>query len=207
MALGDFWVIYWGRRICGDVITRNSHWFLRNKHRNMCSKYVWLTTDILSTNSFFVFENYCDQKFEDAIAMESIRSSGPVCLIPPHQPGTQMNILIDVVDMRNVILCRKILFGHWQRTNQIKCHIFTDAVLMTKVVIALQCVCIKKIDRVQFQLPGHNAWIILGMGSANLRRHYYGTSSLIGWTHTQNDPLRCSERSMNMHPFVYVFPL
>ena len=29
--------------------------------------------------------------------------------------------------------------------------------------------------------------IILGMGSANERRHYNVTSSLIGWAHTQND--------------------
>ena len=28
----------------------------------------------------------------------------------------------------------------------------------------------------------------LGMGSANERRRYYVTPSLIGWTHTQNDP-------------------
>ena len=30
--------------------------------------------------------------------------------------------------------------------------------------------------------------IILGMGSANERRRYIVTSSLIGWAHTQNDP-------------------
>ena len=30
--------------------------------------------------------------------------------------------------------------------------------------------------------------IILGMGSANERRRYNVTSSLIGWAHTQNDP-------------------
>ena len=30
--------------------------------------------------------------------------------------------------------------------------------------------------------------IILGMGSANERRHYNAMSSLIGWAHTQNDP-------------------
>ena len=30
--------------------------------------------------------------------------------------------------------------------------------------------------------------IILGMGSANKRRRYNVTSSLIGWVHTQNDP-------------------
>ena len=30
--------------------------------------------------------------------------------------------------------------------------------------------------------------IILGMGSANERKHYYVTPSLIGWAHTQNDP-------------------
>ena len=29
--------------------------------------------------------------------------------------------------------------------------------------------------------------IILGMGSANERRRYKVTSSLIGWTHTQNE--------------------
>ena len=29
--------------------------------------------------------------------------------------------------------------------------------------------------------------IILGMGSANVRRRYYVTSSLIGQAHTQND--------------------
>ena len=29
--------------------------------------------------------------------------------------------------------------------------------------------------------------IILGMGSANERRRYIVTSSLIGWAHTQND--------------------
>ena len=31
--------------------------------------------------------------------------------------------------------------------------------------------------------------IILGMGSANERRHYYVMSSLIGWAHAQNDGL------------------
>ena len=30
--------------------------------------------------------------------------------------------------------------------------------------------------------------VILGMGSANERRRYIVTSSLIGWAHTQNDP-------------------
>ena len=32
------------------------------------------------------------------------------------------------------------------------------------------------------------AWVILCMGSANGRRRYIVTSSLIGWTHTRNDP-------------------
>ena len=32
------------------------------------------------------------------------------------------------------------------------------------------------------------AGIILSMGSANERRRYYVTTSLTGWTHTQNDP-------------------
>ena len=32
------------------------------------------------------------------------------------------------------------------------------------------------------------AWIILGMGSANERRHYMVTPPLIGRAHTQNDP-------------------
>ena len=31
------------------------------------------------------------------------------------------------------------------------------------------------------------AWIILGMGSANERRRYYVTPPLIGRAHTQND--------------------
>ena len=34
------------------------------------------------------------------------------------------------------------------------------------------------------------SWINTGMGSANERRRYIVTSSLIGWTHTQNDT-RC----------------
>ena len=34
----------------------------------------------------------------------------------------------------------------------------------------------------------HIAGIILGMGSANERRYYNVTSSVIGWAHTQNDP-------------------
>ena len=33
-----------------------------------------------------------------------------------------------------------------------------------------------------------NTGIILGMGSANERRRYNVTSSLIGWAHTHNDP-------------------
>ena len=37
--------------------------------------------------------------------------------------------------------------------------------------------------------------VILGMGSANERRHYYVTPSLIGWAHTQNDPCWCSKLS------------
>ena len=35
-------------------------------------------------------------------------------------------------------------------------------------------------------------WIILGLGSANERRRYIVTSSLIGWAHNLNDPWGCS---------------
>ena len=34
----------------------------------------------------------------------------------------------------------------------------------------------------------HFTGIILGMGSANKRRRYNLTPSLIGWAHTQNNP-------------------
>ena len=40
------------------------------------------------------------------------------------------------------------------------------------------------IDKMVHAYPG----IILGMGSANERRRYIVTSSLIGWAHTYNDP-------------------
>ena len=36
----------------------------------------------------------------------------------------------------------------------------------------------------------HKPRIILGMGSANERRRYNVTWSLIGWAHTQNDPCK-----------------
>ena len=35
----------------------------------------------------------------------------------------------------------------------------------------------------------HNPGIILGMGSANETQSYIVTLSLVGWTHTQNDPI------------------
>ena len=42
-------------------------------------------------------------------------------------------------------------------------------------------------------LPKNNSLIgiILGMGSANERRHYNVMSALIGWAHTQNVPCNC----------------
>ena len=45
-------------------------------------------------------------------------------------------------------------------------------------------------------IPG----IILSMGSANERRRYYVTPSLIGWTHTQNDP--CIQMRLYWNVFV-----
>ena len=36
-------------------------------------------------------------------------------------------------------------------------------------------------------VQSRNPWIILGMGSANGKKRYNVTSSLIGWAHTQND--------------------
>ena len=39
----------------------------------------------------------------------------------------------------------------------------------------------------------HEAWVILGIGSANERRRYNVTSSLIGWAYIQNDP--CEART------------
>ena len=44
--------------------------------------------------------------------------------------------------------------------------------------------------------------IILSMGSANERRRYYVTPSLIGWTHTQNDP--CIQLQMRLYWNVFV---
>ena len=40
--------------------------------------------------------------------------------------------------------------------------------------------------------------IILGMGSANERRRYTVTSSLIGWAHTENDPWVSSANPYNV---------
>ena len=37
--------------------------------------------------------------------------------------------------------------------------------------------------------------IILGMGSANERRRYNVTSSLIGWAHTKTDPHTATKSS------------
>ena len=36
----------------------------------------------------------------------------------------------------------------------------------------------------------HKKGIVLGMSSANERRRYNVTTSLIGWAHTQDDPVR-----------------
>ena len=43
----------------------------------------------------------------------------------------------------------------------------------------------------------HVAGIILGMGTANGRRRYYVTPSLIGWAHTQNDPCAVVDKWLN----------
>ena len=40
--------------------------------------------------------------------------------------------------------------------------------------------------------------LILGMGSANERRRYIVTSSLIGWAHAQNDP----KESLSVHVYI-----
>ena len=44
---------------------------------------------------------------------------------------------------------------------------------------------------------GEYTGIILGMDSANERRRYIVTSSLIGWVHTQNDP--CYMTNVKVH--------
>ena len=53
-----------------------------------------------------------------------------------------------------------------------------------------------KLSNISSRFPG----IILCMGSANERRRYNETSSLIGWAHTQNDPwfpVKCQQQTLN----------
>ena len=51
-----------------------------------------------------------------------------------------------------------------------------------------------------------NAWT-LGNGSANERRRYIVTSSLIGWAHPQNNPCGCIIRFRKFMLFVYLYYL
>ena len=58
---------------------------------------------------------------------------------------------------------------------------FNYVIILYDPVECLTC----NAGRDQRFIPG----IILGMGSANERRHYIVTSSLIGWAYNQNDPV------------------
>ena len=50
------------------------------------------------------------------------------------------------------------------------------------------CWCFSSFSSQCFQMPWCSCNITLDMGSANERRRYNVTSSLIGWSHTNNDP-------------------
>ena len=53
------------------------------------------------------------------------------------------------------------------------------------ILVKLQQLCI-----ILQSYQSYCAWIILDMSSVNERRRYNVSSSLIGWAHTQNDPVR-----------------
>ena len=63
------------------------------------------------------------------------------------------------------------------------------------ITLLTQYIYDKQLSRhILFHVPGRcigqSPGTIVGMGSANERRRYFVTSSLIGWPHTQSDPWR-----------------